>query len=121
MDISDLTNKATLFSDFQIHVGSTIYYVHKVILAQSSEYFKKLLTNNMIESQNNIIQFDKDVYEYTLPLILYYIYNRIIFIAKTSKKFLLIFSTSKFNSPRHFPFLLRSIKAMACAMNAIAV
>jgi len=62
------------FSDFQIKVGDTTYYVHRIMLLLRSEYFKVLFNSKTKETIEKVVTFDEE-YKDTMPVILSWCYN----------------------------------------------
>lgn len=58
--------RAQMLCDLKIKIGSKIFFVHKIVLASSSEYFNMMFTENFIESKKDEITMDEllpDIFE----------------------------------------------------------
>ncbi|XP_077969970.1 kelch-like protein diablo [Styela clava] len=66
--------KNTVICDFKIKVGGCIFPVHRTVLAACSEYFKAMLSHDMKESKEGIVEL-KDVDENAVEKAIYFMYN----------------------------------------------
>ncbi|XP_075037754.1 actin-binding protein IPP isoform X2 [Mixophyes fleayi] len=62
------------FCDLHIHIGQTVFGVHKLVLAASSPYFAALLSGWMKESSDNVV-YIQDVGPSSFQLLLDFIYS----------------------------------------------
>lgn len=62
------------FSDFKIYIDDSVYNVHKIILAASSDYFRAMLSHNSKESKENKVYLN-DISVPVLDHILNFCYN----------------------------------------------
>ncbi|XP_068095597.1 actin-binding protein IPP [Hyperolius riggenbachi] len=68
------------FCDLHIRIGSSVFAVHRLVLAASSPYFSALLSGGLKESSDDVVQI-KEVEPESFHLILDYIYSGSVYIS----------------------------------------